>query len=347
MSAAISDESVVGDERVLIVIVNYRTASLAVACLQSLAVELASHPHARVVVVDNDSGDGSMAQLRAAIDGAGWGSWVELVASAVNGGFAAGNNLGIRTALRRGLRPSHVWLVNPDAEVRPGALDVLLQFMAQHPRAGIAGGCLESPSGEVWPYAFRFPSIWSEIDSGLRLGVVSRMVARHAALRRMGEAPEPVDWICGANFMIRGQLLDRIGLMDEDYFLYFEEVDYCLQARRAGWQCWFVPAARVMHIAGQSSGISSADLAPPRRPAYWFESRRRYFVKNHGRVYAWLTDLAWLGSFSSWRLRRRLQGKTDVDPPQMLADFARHSLLVQPFVQVRDAAAVRATDSFQ
>ncbi len=330
------------DDHVLIVMVNYRTADLAVACLRSIVEELMPYPRARVVVVDNQSGDGSFDRLQAAVAGAGWGGQVEIVLSPVNGGFAAGNNLGIRTAQRADWRPSHVWLINPDAEVRPGALALLLQFMAAHPRAGIVGGSMESPTGEAWPYAFGFPSIWSEIDNSLRLGFVSRWLARHAVLRRMGNRPEPVDWICGANFMIRGELLDSVGLMDEDYFLYFEEVDYCLQARRAGWECWYVPDARVMHIAGQSSGIT--DSALQRRPAYWFESRRRYFVKNHGRAYALLTDLAWLSCFAFWRLRRRLQRKPEGDPPRMLGDFARHSLLLRPWATVRDVVAARPAD---
>lgn len=322
----------------LIAIVNYRTPELTIACLRSLAAEVPTQSAARVAVVDNASGDGSVEKVRAAIDAAGWRDWAQVIASPVNGGFAAGNNLAIRTAWAAGERPQQVWLVNPDAQVRPGALATLLDFMQRHPRAGIIGGSLENEHGEPWPYAFRFPSVWSEIDGGLRLGIVSRWLRRRGAVRRMGDEPERVDWISGANFMIRSELIDRIGLMDEGYFLYFEETDYCLQAGRAGWECWYVPSARVMHIAGQSTGITGK-ASRRRRPAYWFESRRRFFVKNYGRAYTWLADLAWMSGYTLWRLRRPLQGKPDHDPPGMLVDFARHSVVLRPLAPVVDVGA--------
>jgi N-acetylglucosaminyl-diphospho-decaprenol L-rhamnosyltransferase len=327
-----------GPVTTLVAIVNYRTADLTVACLRSLADEVAAQPGTRVFVVDNASGDGSVETIRHAVDAAGWGDWVQVMASPVNGGFAAGNNLAIRSVWATGARPRHVWLVNPDAQVRPGALAALLDFMQRHPRAGIVGGSLEDEGGERWPYAFRFPSVWSEIDNGLRLGFVSRWLGRRSVVRRMGDQPQPVDWISGANFMIRRELIDGVGLMDERYFLYFEETDYCLRAARAGWECWYVPAALVMHIAGQSTGITSRTQATQhRRPAYWFESRRRFFMKNYGRAYALLTDLAWMSCFSLWRLRRLLQRKPDHDPHRMLADFARHSVVLHPLAPVADA----------
>jgi N-acetylglucosaminyl-diphospho-decaprenol L-rhamnosyltransferase len=322
----------------LVVIVNYRTPELAIACVRSLAPELAGHPGSRVTVVDNDSGDGSAGKIGAAIRESGWSAWANLIASPVNGGFAAGNNLAIRAAMAQGPRPEQVWLVNPDAEVRPGALATLLAFMEAHPRAGVIGGAIEDyTDGKIWPYAFRFPTLWSEIDNGLRLGLVSRLLASHRVMHEMGSEPQQVDWLCGANFMIRGELLDHIGLLDERYFLYFEETDFCHRAKRAGWECWYVPDAHVMHIAGQSTGVTGLrDAPPPRRPAYWFESRRHYFVSNYGRLYATLTDLAWMSCFALWRLRRALQRTPDRDPPAMLADFARHSMLFNPFRDLPD-----------
>jgi N-acetylglucosaminyl-diphospho-decaprenol L-rhamnosyltransferase len=312
----------------LVVIVNYRTADLAVAALRSLEPEVRAHAGTHVVVVDNASGDGSYERIDATIRERGWSDWVRAIASSSNGGFAAGNNIAINAAHAAGECPEFVWLINPDAQVRPGALDALLKFMQQHPRAGIAGGSMEDESGHPWPYAFRFPSLWSEIDDGLRLGVVSRLLDQSIVLQRMGDEPQRVDWICGANFMIRGSLIEQIGRLDDGYFLYFEETDYSRQAARAGWECWYVPSARVMHIAGQSTGVTSASHTPRRRPQYWFDSRRRYFLKNHGRLYAMLADLLWLSGFALWRVRRRVQRRPDHDPPGMWRDFLSHSSLV-------------------
>src|SRR5262249_20160029 len=122
-------------------------------------------------------------------------------------------------------------------------------------------------------------------------------------------------------------VFDAIGLMDDAYFLYFEEVDFCLRARRAGWPCWYVPTSRVVHLVGQSSGVTDTKRPARRVPRYWVESRRRYFQKNHGRVYALFADLAWALGFSLWRLRLWVQRKPDNDPPSFLWDFIHFNFL--------------------
>jgi N-acetylglucosaminyl-diphospho-decaprenol L-rhamnosyltransferase len=311
---------------VLIGIVNYRTAGLVVDCLSSLVGEIASYPAAQVVVVDNDSGDGSAEKISAAIAQHGWGHWVRVVFSPRNGGFAYGVNLAVASA-PAGFAPSFIWLLNPDTRVRPGALRALIGFMQAHSRAGIAGSLIEDADGVVWPYAFRFPTVTGEVERGARLGLVSRLLKRHAILRKMSEWPAPVDWVSGASMMIRAGVFDAIGPFDEDYFLYFEETDFCLRAVRVGWQCWYVPDARVLHIAGQSTGLTGKDAVIARMPRYWFESRRCYFIKNHGRAYAIRADLAWAIAHIGWRVRRKLQSLPDVDPACLLSDFIAHSAL--------------------
>jgi GT2 family glycosyltransferase len=122
-----------------------------------------------------------------------------------------------------------------------------------------------------------------------------------------------------------------VGLLDDRYFMYFEETDFCLRARRAGWTCWYVPASRVVHLVGQCSGVTDKSQPARRRPVYWFDSRRRYFVKNHGAVYALLADVAWTAGASVYRVRRLVQRKPDTDPPNFLTDFLRRSTLAQGF----------------
>ncbi len=318
----------------LIVIVNYRSGQLTINCLNSLHGEVQSNPGTTVVVVDNASGDGSAEVIAEHIQASGWGGWAQLVRSGLNGGFSYGNNVAIRPSFCTAHPADFYWLVNPDTLVRPGALVALLEFMAQHPQAGIAGSSLEDADGVLWPWAFRFPTFLSEFDSGLRLGIVSQLLSKHRLVRPMGAQPERVDWLPGASMMIRREVFASVGLMDESYFLYFEETDFCLQARRALWDCWYVPKSRIMHIAGQSTGVTHKTDRPNRLPAYWFESRRRYFVKNHGRLYAVLTDVFWMMAFSTWRVRRVLQRKPDTDPPQQLSDFLKHSALWQARIEV-------------
>lgn len=309
------------------IIVNYRTPLLTVDCLRSLRPEMLAHLGAQVVVVENASGDDSARVISTAIRNEGWGGWARVVESPVNGGFAYGNNVALRPALARGSGFDFFWLLNPDTTVRPGALDALLEFARAHPDAGIMGSAMEGADGAPWPYAFRFPTLWSELDAGMRLGVVSRLLRRWAILHPMNDQDAQVDWVIGASMMVRREVFELVGLMDEHYFLYFEETDFCLQARRAGCSCWYVARSRVMHIAGQSTGVTGKQTVLKRMPKYWFDSRRRYFIKNRSRTYAIATDLVWTAAHALWRVRRVIQRRPPVDPPHFLADFFRYSAL--------------------
>lgn len=316
------------DRELAVVVVNYRTPALAVACLRSLEPELAGVRGGSVVVVDNHAGDGSPERIAAAIAGEGWGAWATLLALPDNRGFSAGNNAALRALLASDDPPGWFLLLNPDTVVRPGALRALLDGAARHPRAGIVGSRLEEPDGSPRPAAFRFHSILTEIEGALRFGPVSRLLSRWALVM-----PEPreacrADWVSGASMLVRREVLEEIGLLDEGYFLYFEEVDLCLRAARAGWECWHEPGSRVVHLERRSTGIDPGNRLR-RLPAYVLESRRRYFVKNHGVAYAALADAAWMAGHLAWSLRMRLQSRPDRGEPGLLRDFLRHSVLVR------------------
>jgi GT2 family glycosyltransferase len=310
-----------------IVIVNYRTADLAVNCLRSLAPEVARHGDCRVVVVDNGSGDGSAQRIRAAVLAEGWREWAELLPLGHNGGFAAGNNAALRLLLEGPQAPDYVWLLNPDTVVRPGSLGALVGFLEAHPAVGIAGSRLEDPDGTPQRSAFRFPGIASEAERGMRLGLLSKLLRRYVVAPAVQDRAHPADWVSGASLMVRRALFASAGLLDEGYFLYYEETDFCLRARRTGWPCWYVPESRVVHLVGQSSGIKDGIRTVRRIPPYWLRSRQRYFAKSHGPLYRLAADVAWAVGFACWRLRRLLQRKPDQDPPRLLWDFLRFSLL--------------------
>jgi GT2 family glycosyltransferase len=315
--------------KLLVVILNYRTPGLTIDCLRALAPQIDALPDARVVVTDNDSGDGSFEQISQAIAQNGW-RWAEAMALPKNGGYAYGNNAAIRPALARPDPPDVVLLLNPDTVPRPGAVQGLLDFLAQHPEVGIAGSRLEYEDGTQHDSRFRFPSILCEIDTGFRLGVVTKLLARHTLPPPLGNDAHPIDWVAGASMMVRREVFEQIGLLDEGYFLYFEETDFCLRAKRAGWSCWYAPQSRVAHLVGRSTGVTNLREPARRRPRYWFESRRRYFVKNHGRLYAWVADLAWALGFGSWRVRRSIQGKPYTGAPNLWTDFVRFNFLERP-----------------
>lgn len=318
------------DTRLLIVTVNYRTSHLVIEGLRALESEIQAVPGVQVAIVDNNSGDGSVEKIRTAIAAEGWGDWVTLMPSAVNGGFAYGNNYAVRPALQATHPPDYFLLLNPDTQIRSGAIKELLNFMDQHPQVGIAGSSFEEADGKPWPYAFRFPSFISEFEGGLRLGLVTKLLSRWKVPQTMApDREQQIDWLPGASMMVRREVFESIGLMDEGYFLYYEETDFCLQAKRAGWSCWYVPQSRVMHILGQSTGVTATNQQPKRLPQYWFDSRRRYFLKNHGWLYAAVVDLSWLVGFSLWRARRVLQRKPDADPPKLLGDSIRNSVFLK------------------
>ena len=312
--------------RLLIVIVNYRTAQLTIDCLRSLAPEMASLPAGtRVVVTDNASPDDSVAQLTAAVHDNGWGDWATVRPLPRNGGFARGNNEAIRPALQSDDPPAYVLLLNPDTVVRPAAVTALLEFMDAHPEAGIAGSRLEEPDGRPQRSAFRFPGILSELETGLRLAAVSRVLKKFVVAPAPPQEACEVDWVAGASMMIRRAVFDAVGLLDEKYFMYYEEVDFCLRAKRAGWPCWYVPASRVVHLVGQSSGVTDEKKPKKRRPAYWFESRRRYFLLHRGRIGTFLADTFWVIGHALYTATAPARRKPANDPDRLLRDFLRHN----------------------
>lgn len=309
---------------VAVVIVNYRSAELTLRALASLAKEHENPALSlSVVVVENDSGDAERLYEGIAES---YADFAQLVVSPVNGGFGAGNNLGVRTLLSQGSQAKAFHFLNPDTVVHPGAVLALARFLQAHPRAGAVGSRFEHADGTPWPIAFRFPTPLGEIESGACLGVVSRLLKQHTVALELGEQPEQVDWLSGASMMMRREVLESVGGFDETYFLYFEETDLCLRTKQAGWQIWYVPDSRVMHIRGQSTGVTVLDDKPKRLPRYWFESRRRYFAKNHGLAYAAAADLAFLAGNGIGRLKNALQRKPIT--PKLLLDFVRESVLL-------------------
>ncbi len=310
-----------------VVIVNYRTGPLVVECLASLAAERGRGASLRAIVVDNASQDGSAAIIEAAILREGW-DWARLIPSPVNGGFGAGCNLGIAHALDRESDARAVWLLNPDTRVMPGAAAQLAGFLHAHPAAGIAGTALLLGDGTPWPHAFRFPTVLGELERALRWAPASRLLSRHSTLRTMGAEAARADWVSGASMAVRREVLEQGLRFDEGYFLYYEETDFCRAARKRGWETWYVPQAVVLHIAGQSTGVTGADAARRRVPRYWFDSRARYFRKNHGRGYALAADLAWICGHAFHLGKQALRRAPRSDPPRLLSDFLRHSLLV-------------------
>ncbi len=309
--------------KLLAVIVNYKTPDMTLDAVSALMHELEAYPDARVTVVDNDSRDGSFDKLRSAVDDAGWSGRVEVVESGYNGGFAFGNNFAIRPALACAEKPDFVYLLNSDAFPDPGCVERLVQFLEERPEIGIAGGYVHGPEPVPHRTAFRFPTPFSEFECTLGLGIVTRLLRRYVVALPMPEQTCPVDWTAAASMLIRREVLEQVGLMDDGYFLYFEETDFCLRARRAGWPTWYVVESAVTHIGSASTGF--LDTSTP-TPTFWYASRRRYFLKNHGRLTLWAANLGFVVGALARRVRYLLTDLQPHEPTRHLRDFLKFNL---------------------
>jgi hypothetical protein len=328
--------------KLLVVIVSYRVTDLTIDCLRSLSGEIGRVPGTRVALCENGTGGDAADRLRQAIIENGWDSWVDLTEIHPNRGFTGGNNAVIQPALDSDDPPEYVLLLNSDTTVQEHALDALVSFMDAHPAAGIAGSMLISPDGTVETTPFRFPGVAAELDRGLRLGVVSRLLAPWClGLPKQDGRPFRGGWVSGASLILRRAVLEQVGLLDEGLYTYFDDCDICLRAARAGWETWYVPESRVIHLGGATTGLSGK-RAPKRLPDYWHQARRRYYLKNYGALYTAMVDAAFILGYAAWRLRLRIQRKPDTDPPHLLIDSIRHSVFCAgPRIPVVENPALR------
>jgi hypothetical protein len=313
--------------RLLVIVLNYRTAQMT---LRAAKAALADMPDrgAEMIIIDNASHDGSAEVLQSAITDRGWdaGGRVRLILSDHNGGFGAGNNLGLHAGMSDGSTPDFFYILNSDAFADRGCIDALLAHLNAHPKAGIAGSHVRGDDDVAHCTAFRFPSIAGEFEGAARTGFISKMLHRAVVAPPLPQTATRVDWVAGASMLLRAEMLRDIGTFDETFFLYFEETDLCKRAARADWECWYVPQARVVHIGSVSTGMKEWQ----RMPRYWFASRRHYFVKNHGRVYAALAWIARLAGGMIHQLRCAISGRKPQDPPHFQRDLLRHGLGVGP-----------------
>jgi len=272
--------------RLAVVIVNYRTPDLARDALASLVGEIDPQRDA-AVLVDNASGDGSAERLEAFVAERGFGDWARVLRAPANGGFAAGNNLGIRS-----VDAELYLLLNSDAQLRPGALAALLGAAQARPEVGLFGPRIEGPDGALQMSCFRHHSPVSELIHAAATGPLNRWLRRWDVA--LGEGGGEPDWLSFACVLVRREVLDTAGLLDEGYFLYYEDVDFCRRARRAGWRHALVPEARALHLHGASSSLPSVLSRRERAPAYLYDSRARYFTRFYGRSGLWLANALWM-----------------------------------------------------
>lgn len=310
--------------RVLTVILNWRTAEMTIKAAEA-ALHALDNIDGGLVIVDNDSGDGSFEWISTEVVARGWDRGpqaVRVLQSGRNGGFGAGNNVGIRALLQDGSKPDYVYILNSDAFPEGDAIAKLLDFLETHQKVGFVGSYIYGENGHAHQTAFRFPSIGSEFEAQARFGPISRALRGSIVTLPMPTETCRVDWLAGASLMMRQSVLDQIGLFDETFFLYFEETDLARRGALAGWQTHYVLESRVMHLGSVSTGMRHWQ----RIPKFWLDSRMHYFLKNHGFAYASAATLAHILGGLLWRARLLIQRKDPGDPPHYLRNLTTHAL---------------------
>ena len=222
-----------------------------------------------IIVVDNGSTDGSAAMVREEFP------QVRLMANEANVGFTKANNQALAQCRGRTLL-----LLNPDTEVRPGALEAMVAYMDEHPEVGALGPQLLNPDGSVQSSRRRFPTLTTAFleSTVLQLWFPDNAVLRrYYVLDRPDDEVQEVDWVVGAAILIRREAWDQVGPLDEGFFMYSEELDWCRRARERGWRVVYLPAAQVVHYGAQSS-----EQVKPLQHIHFQRSKVRYFRKHHG-----------------------------------------------------------------
>lgn len=290
--------------RLSCVIVNYRTPKLVTDCLCSLLLDLRG-VEAHVVVVDNCSGDDSDEVIQDWLTANDSEGIVTFIQSNSNSGFAAGNNIGIKAH-----RAQYYLLLNSDTLVRPGAIRTILDTAARFPEAGIISPRLEWLDAQGQESCFRFHTPFSELSSASKTGVIDRLLGKYiVALPVQTQIASP-EWTSFACVLVKDEVFLDVGLLDEGYFMYFEDVEFCHRASQAGWSIIHNPDAHVVHLRGGSSPVKKQTRLKKRVPKYFYESRTRYFFQTYGWTGLTLANLLWwLGRLVSGT--RQLLGRSD------------------------------------
>jgi GT2 family glycosyltransferase len=306
--------------RTAIVIINFRTADLVIGCLESLKPEVESAGDIQVFIGDAASGDGSTERISDYVSTHDM-PWASVVDIGCNGGFAFANNYMIRQFVLTDSTCEFVHFLNPDTYIHPKAVTRLVEFLDRNPEVAVAGSRLENPDGTPRSFAFRFPTPWREFFRGANMPLIPDIFPASSITIQNLQRDQAVDWVSGASFLIRRIDLEKAGLMDSRYFLYFEETDLMFRIRKMGREIWHLAESRVVHIAGQATGLQNGQYELKRVPAYWFQSRFKFFHDNYGLHGAWLANLLFLSGQFVYILHRAIRLKPLNQPPCFWRDF--------------------------
>ncbi|WP_341486038.1 glycosyltransferase [Thioclava sp. GXIMD4215] len=309
---------------IAVIVVNYGTADLSAAAVQSVLEHSHGGRTVEVHLVDNAS-PGDDAQVFARLHAErNWGSQVTLWPETENHGFGRGNNVVLDTLLARPAseRPRYAFLLNPDATLENEALSIMADFLDAHPQAGAAGAKIAKPSGEPVSAAFRFFSPTASFVHAVNFGPLARAFRNHEVALPPDTPEGEVDWVSGAAVMFPLAVLEKVGTFDPEFFLYFEETELMHRIRAHGYQVWHLPQARVLHAEGAATDVRSNETVRKAKPGYWYRSWLYYHRKCQGRGGALLTGLAWMAGAALNAPLAKLRGQKLHAPLHFFRDFS-------------------------
>ena len=292
-------------------IVSFNTIDLLSNCLASI-FEHTTDISFEVLVVDNASQDGTPGMVMRNYP------QVKLIVNQKNLGFAAANNQALRESVGK-----YVLLLNSDTIVLPNALTKLVNFMDAKPDIGVLGCKLLNPDGSLQRSCRSFPTLQTEFfeKSGLnRLFPKSRLFGKYKMTYWDFDDLQEVDQPSGACLLVRRDAIDEVDLMDETFFMYWEDVDWCYRIKQANWKIYYTPAVEIIHLGGQSSQKARSDMLIARQ-----KSQYHFFQKHHGhfstQVLRLMTLLEMLGKFVLWAFTFFFKNNRRMETKERLATY--------------------------
>ncbi|MBB6479248.1 glycosyltransferase family 2 protein [Spirochaeta isovalerica] len=275
-------------KRICTIIINYKTALITRNCVESLVPQLNSDAD-HIIIVDNNSGDAEIELLKSGLMDFTSAGIVTILPLNANNGFSSGNNAGITAC------PAEFYLLaNSDTLFLPGAITGLLEGASKHPDAGLLSPRLEWPDEIPQVSCFRFPSPLTEIIRSANTGPITSLFRRYDVPLAPEKHVTHPEWTSFACVLIRDKVIKKIGLLDDGFFMYHEDIDYCRRLRQAGFNIVNWPEARVIHLQGKSSEVDNNKREKKSLPDYFYHSRARYYRKYYGNIGFLTANILWI-----------------------------------------------------
>ncbi|MGH1485112.1 MAG: glycosyltransferase family 2 protein [Cellvibrionaceae bacterium] len=311
--------------KVAIITVTYNSESFINEYLASLIPFLENTEH-QLILVDNQSSDNTLGLLDAFIkQNKQLQDQIKVIPLEQNIGFGKGCNKGAVAAQE--YKPTYLWFLNPDTKVFEDSGSELLALLDKKPDVDFVGSILINEKSEIRAGAFRFPTLTNVFVSAMGIGIVDKLFHRCHTSIPVKQTPYEADWLTGASFMVKNSSFNTLKGFEPYYFLYFEEVDLFYRAKQLGFSVWACPDSKVFHISGASTGINDHKTQAKRKPKYWYESRRYFYMSNFGKLYFTAVDMALIFSHLVWRAKIKIQGQKNTAPLHYIRDILRHSYL--------------------